>query len=125
MFNDLERLVLELDPDVLTSFELQNGGWGYVGARYRHEFGELRYIGGFRKADIVSIGGDPSYGTLISRILDNHSRGGSAPGWGRDDEPSFLCTGRHVLNLWSIFRKEYTHFSYTFENSVFQVLGRR
>lgn len=39
LFNTLEGVVLDLDPDVLTSFELQHGGWGYVGARYKHEFG--------------------------------------------------------------------------------------
>ena len=41
LFNTLEKLVLDLDPDALTSFELQHGGWGYVGARYKHEFGGL------------------------------------------------------------------------------------
>lgn len=39
LFRALEEVVLELDPDVLTSFELQNDGWGYISARYKHEFG--------------------------------------------------------------------------------------
>lgn len=110
LFNSLESLVLDLDPDVLTSFELQNGGWGYVGTRYQSEFG-----------------GDVSYGSIISRLLPRATGagGGWAPGWRGDDEPNFLSTGRHVLNLWGIFRKEYTHLSYTFENCVFQILGRR
>ena len=41
LFNALERVVHDLDPDALTSFELQHGGWGYVGARYKHHFGML------------------------------------------------------------------------------------
>lgn len=44
LFNTLERVVMDLDPDVLTSFELQHGGWGYVGARYKHEFGMLSIL---------------------------------------------------------------------------------
>jgi DNA polymerase elongation subunit (family B) len=39
LFRALEQVVLELDPDVLTSFELQNDGWGFISARYRYEFG--------------------------------------------------------------------------------------
>lgn len=43
LFNALEQVVLDLDPDVLTSFELQHGGWGYIGARYKHQFGMFVY----------------------------------------------------------------------------------
>jgi len=128
LFNALEKLVLDLDPDALTSFELQHGGWGYVEARYKNEFGVPSSC--YRRAGIcvlmwIATGGDASYGSLISRVLEGHERAYGWTGWGAGQEASFISTGRHVLNLWGIFRKEYNYTSYTFENNVFQLLGRR
>lgn len=38
---------------------------------------------------------------------------------------TFKVAGRHVLNSWRIMRSEKTLTMYTFENVVFEVLGRR
>ena len=38
---------------------------------------------------------------------------------------TFHVAGRHVFNLWRIMRSEVTLGNYTFENVVFNVLGRR
>ncbi|KAF8308894.1 hypothetical protein DL93DRAFT_2100396 [Clavulina sp. PMI_390] len=108
LFQVLETVVLDFDPDVLTSFELSHGGWGYVSARHRHLYG-----------------GDPSFGALISRLRDSSSRSTGWAGWASGQDPSLLSPGRHVLNLWEIYRKEYTYTSYTFENNVFQLLKKR
>src|SRR5258705_6841698 len=40
LINALEDVTRELDPDVLTGWELQNSSWGYVSERVRHEFCE-------------------------------------------------------------------------------------
>ncbi len=67
-----------------------------------------------------------SLSSIVSRVIDSGARSYGAPSdWSRNHETMFRTTGRHVLNLRSIFRSEHSFTSYTFENNVFQILQRR
>ncbi|KAI9063064.1 hypothetical protein FKP32DRAFT_1593035 [Trametes sanguinea] len=104
LINRLIDIVLELDPDILSGWEVQASSWGYLAARGR------------------SYGLD--LGEQISRAPGRHMGGGSDQ-WGMKTTSTFKVTGRHVLNVWRIMRSEHTFSIYTFENVVFQVLRRR
>jgi DNA polymerase zeta len=39
LFNAFEDRVMELDPDALSGWELQNDSWGYLAERMRTEYG--------------------------------------------------------------------------------------
>ncbi|KAF8337368.1 uncharacterized protein EI90DRAFT_3279675 [Cantharellus anzutake] len=107
LINALEDTVHELDPDVLTGWELQNSSWGYISERVRHEF-------------------SVSLSSMVSRVIESEGRGhGASSDWSKTHDTMFKTTGRHVLNIWSLFRSEQTFTSYTFENNVFQILQRR
>ncbi|KAF8168090.1 hypothetical protein B0H34DRAFT_786325 [Crassisporium funariophilum] len=104
LLNRLVDLVIELDPDILTGWEVQCTSWGYVEARGRSH-----------GLDIPSI---------LSRAPPRGSGGGTDQ-WGLRKTSTFKVTGRHVFNLWRIMRSENTLTLYTFENVVFTVLRRR
>lgn len=104
LLNRLIDIVLELDPDIVSGWEVQAGSWGYLTARGR------------------SYGLD--VGEQISRAPARHMGGGSDR-WGMQTTSTFKVTGRHVLNVWRIMRSEHTFSIYTFENVVFQILRRR
>ncbi|OSD03436.1 hypothetical protein PYCCODRAFT_1409114 [Trametes coccinea BRFM310] len=104
LINRLIDIVLELDPDILSGWEVQASSWGYLAARGR------------------SYGLD--LGEQISRAPGRHMGGGSDQ-WGMKTTSTFKVTGRHVLNVWRIMRSEHTFSIYTFENVVFQILRRR
>ncbi|KAI0825134.1 hypothetical protein BC628DRAFT_1321043 [Trametes gibbosa] len=104
LFNRLIDIVLELDPDIVSGWEVQAASWGYLAARGR------------------TYGLD--VGEQISRAPARHM-GGGADQWGLKTTSTFKVVGRHVLNVWRIMRSEHNFSIYTFENVVFQILRRR
>ncbi|TBU65073.1 hypothetical protein BD310DRAFT_944016 [Dichomitus squalens] len=104
LLNRLIDVILDLDPDVLSGWEVQAASWGYLSARGRN-YG----------LDV---------GEQISRAPGRTS-GGGYDQWGMKTTSTFKVIGRHVLNLWRIMRSEQTFNIYTFENVVFQLLRRR
>ncbi|KAF5370238.1 hypothetical protein D9615_010070 [Tricholomella constricta] len=99
LINRIVDIVMDLDPDVLTGWDIQRGSWGYLEAR------------GFEFSD------------LISRAPPPRSAGKDE--WGMRHTSTFKVAGRHVLNLWRIMRSEQALTSYSLENVTFNVLRRR
>uniref|UniRef100_A0A0W0G3I5 DNA polymerase n=1 Tax=Moniliophthora roreri TaxID=221103 RepID=A0A0W0G3I5_MONRR len=95
--------VVDLEPDVITGWEVQNASWGYLAARGR-SFG--------LQIDI-----------LISRAPPRAVA--SSEQWDTRHTTTFHVAGRHVFNLWRVMRSELSLNTYSFENVVFHVLGRR
>uniref|UniRef100_A0A8H7YAJ4 DNA polymerase n=1 Tax=Psilocybe cubensis TaxID=181762 RepID=A0A8H7YAJ4_PSICU len=104
LLNKLIDLVIELDPDILTGWELQLSSWGYLQMR----------------ADTYGL----TFSELISRAPPREP-GASLDQWSLRKTSTFKVAGRHVLNLWRIMRSENNLTSYTFENVAFEVLGKR
>ncbi|KAF9076289.1 hypothetical protein BDP27DRAFT_1389695 [Rhodocollybia butyracea] len=104
LINSFVDIVVELDPDILTGWDVQNASWGYFSARARSFGLELE--------------------DLISRAPPRYSSGGDTQ-WDHRHTTTLKVAGRHIFNLWRIMRSEHTLNIYTFENVAFQVLGRR
>ncbi|KAI0296211.1 hypothetical protein BC826DRAFT_1005902 [Russula brevipes] len=98
LLNTVVDLVLDLDPDVVSGWEVQSSSWGYLGARGK-QYG----------LDI---------GELISRAPGGTSSNNSDQ-WGIRHTSTFRVAGRHVLNLWRIMRVELELSMYTIENTGF------
>ncbi|PPQ64420.1 hypothetical protein CVT26_002127 [Gymnopilus dilepis] len=105
MLNRFIDLVIELDPDVLTGWEVQLNSWGFLNAR----------------SDTYGL----ALTDLISRAPPRSSGVQDIDQWGYRKTSTFKVAGRHVLNLWRVMRSERTLTIYSFENVVFEVLRRR
>ncbi|KAI0778186.1 hypothetical protein BD413DRAFT_507367 [Trametes elegans] len=104
LINRLIDIVVDMDPDIVSGWEVQAASWGYLAARGR------------------TYGLD--VGEQISRAPARQLGGGS-DSWGMKTTSTFKVIGRHVLNVWRIMRSEHNFNIYTFENVVFQILRRR
>ncbi|KAH6917376.1 hypothetical protein BKA70DRAFT_332306 [Coprinopsis sp. MPI-PUGE-AT-0042] len=104
LINNIVDTVADLDPDIITGWEVQGSSWGYLAARGKE------------------LGLDVS--ELIARAPPR-DRARSNEQWGFRQTSTFQTIGRHVFNAWRIMRSEQTLTIYTFENVVFNVLQRR
>ncbi|KAF9056176.1 hypothetical protein BJ165DRAFT_1522121 [Panaeolus papilionaceus] len=104
LINKLIDIVVDFDPDIITGWEVQYSSWGYLDQR-SHSLGL-------------------EFSSLISRAPPRHSFA-QIDQWGLRKTTTLKVTGRHVLNLWRIMRSEKALTSYTFENAMFNFLGRR
>lgn len=98
----LQKRVENLDPDILTGFEVQSSSWGYLLDRcktmvYPCEFGRVEQA-------------------KMSSKIDT---------WGARKASGLKIVGRHVLNLWRMIRGEVALLKYTLENVVYHVLHER
>ncbi|CAN7988516.1 unnamed protein product [Ixodes hexagonus] len=108
LFDALVTLIRRWDPDILVGYEIQKSSWGYLLER-----------GSYLRLDLAS---------MISRVPkggdDWHKESGD-PEWDAVQDKDIVVTGRVVLNLWRIMRKEVTLNIYTFENVYYHVVHRR
>ncbi|KAF3917252.1 hypothetical protein AA313_de0201418 [Arthrobotrys entomopaga] len=104
----LVRVVRELDPDIITGYEVHNSSWGYLIERAR-----LKY--------------DFNFCDELSRVrVQSHGRfGKEADRWGFTHTSSIRITGRHLINIWRVMRGELNLLQYTMENVAFHLLHRR
>ncbi|KAK6353373.1 DNA polymerase zeta [Orbilia brochopaga] len=104
----LVRVVRELDPDIITGYEVHNSSWGYLIERARHKYD-------FNLCD------------ELSRVrVQAHGRfGKEADRWGFTHTSSIRVTGRHLINIWRVMRGELNLLQYTMENVTFHLLHRR
>ncbi|TFK30449.1 hypothetical protein FA15DRAFT_607802 [Coprinopsis marcescibilis] len=103
LINRVIDTVVNLDPDIITGWEVQRGSWGYLDRRAKELGLDL--------------------GDMISRAP--HGRGSRSEQWGFRKTSTFHTVGRHVFNAWRIMRSEQTLSIYTFENVAFHVLHTR
>ena len=121
LINGVADLVTELDPDILTGWEVQLNSWGFLEAR-AHTHGTLSSN---QSNNELTRCRDLSFSDLISRASARQSGSNAVNQWASRKASTFKVAGRHVLNLWRIMRSEKTLPAYTFENVVFDVLRKR
>lgn len=122
LLNEVVDVIMDLDPDIVTGWEIQAASWGYLSARGR-QYG-LCYFFIYMYRSIIDIGAGFDIGDLISRS-PSRNLGGGGDQWGMRQTSTFRANGRQVLNLWRIMRSEQNLSMYSFENVVFHVLGKR
>ncbi|ODQ66790.1 hypothetical protein NADFUDRAFT_8577, partial [Nadsonia fulvescens var. elongata DSM 6958] len=98
-------LVRDLDPDILTGFEIHGSSWGYIIDRGKTHF-EFEMC------------------NELSRI-DGNSRHKINDRWGFTHASAIHITGRHFINTWRVLRSELNLLQYTIENVVYHVLHVR
>ena len=108
LVNHMVDIVRDLDPDILTGFEVHNSSWGYLIERAR-----LQYE--FNLPDEFSRMKSQSHGRF----------GKDADRWGFTHTSTVRITGRHTINIWRAMRSELNLLQYTLENVVFHLLHRR
>jgi DNA polymerase zeta len=125
MFEQLLDFVLDLDPDILTGYEVHSSSWGYLIERaakaYRMDLCErLSRIqasdGAVATRNAPENEEDEEMAPPVSREKDQ---------WGYQKTSIVSVTGRIVLNTWRLMRSELDLTSYTMENMVWHVLHRR
>ena len=108
LINRVIDIVRELDPDILTGYEVHNGSWGYLIERARINF-EFDLCDEFSRT-----------------ITQSHGRfGKNADRWGFNTTSTIRITGRHMINIWRAMRSELNLLQYTLENVAFHLLRRR
>lgn len=111
LFERLVTVVRAWDPDILIGYEIQMSSWGYV----------------IERAEILNI----NLRLLISRLVDKKETKivPVEPDHTVTDQTADLSrlhiTGRIVLCVWRLMRKEITLNVYTFENVYYHVLHKR
>ncbi|KAG0031787.1 DNA polymerase zeta [Podila clonocystis] len=112
MMNALIHRVRELDPDILTGYEVNNLSWGYLVDRYLTLFG----------LDMSK---------LLSRILParppvlTKSALEARDSFNSTHNSGLKFQGRHLFNVWRLIRNEVALTNYSFCNVVFHVLQQR
>lgn len=122
LINAIVDQINDLDPDIVTGWEVQSASWGYLNAR-AHQFGQC--VAGNKDTSLIPcclVGFD--VGELISRAPSSQL-GGGVDQWGQRHTSTFKVVGRHVLNVWRIMRSAQTLNVYSFENVAFHLLRRR
>lgn len=105
MFSGLADLVLLLDPDIISGFEVHSSSWGYLIERCTAIF-------------------DRDFCEEISRVkfkFFNSRR----DAWGYSHDSGIHIAGRHTLNIWRLLRSGLNLLKYTLENIAFHVLHER
>ncbi|OAA60130.1 DNA-directed DNA polymerase, family B, multifunctional domain protein [Cordyceps fumosorosea ARSEF 2679] len=104
----LVDVVKELDPDILTGYEVHGGSWGFLMERAR-----LKY--------------DYNLCDELSRVnAQSHGRfGKQSDRWGFNTTSTIRVTGRHMINIWRAMRGELNLLQYTMENVAWHLLHRR
>ena len=108
LLNRMVDIVRDLDPDILTGFEVHNSSWGYLIERARRQY-DYDLCEEFSRTKSQSHG-------RIGKTLDP---------WGFNHTSTIRITGRHMINIWRAMRGELNLLQYTLENIVFHILHRR
>lgn len=104
MINFAVDTVRELDPDIITGWEIQSLSWGYFIARAQSFGVDARDL----------LGRAPS--KAPNTFMDS---------WSTNHTSKVRIAGRHALNAWRLMRSELTLNFYSFHNVVRHVLRQR
>ncbi|KAF8249753.1 DNA/RNA polymerase [Wilcoxina mikolae CBS 423.85] len=108
MINTLIDIVRDLDPDILTGYEVQSSSWGYVIERATH-------LNGLELCKDLARVKHHAYGRFGKDTnLYDHNKGAG-----------IYITGRHFVNIWRAMRGELNLLGYKMENVVYHLLNRR
>ncbi|CUS20378.1 LAQU0S01e05270g1_1 [Lachancea quebecensis] len=105
MISGVADLVLLLDPDILSGFEVHSSSWGYLIERFEsayerdlcEEIARVKYKPFNKRKDV----------------------------WGFSHDSGIHVAGRHTLNIWRLLRSGINLLQYTLENIAFHVLHER
>lgn len=98
------EFVAIVDPDILTGFEVHNDSWGFL----------------LNRSEVLGY----DLATVLSRVSSLHlNKMGDF--WGYTHASSIRITGRHMINLWRVLKKESKLESFTLENFVYHLLHKR
>ncbi|CAI4823315.1 CDN_1a_G0053580.mRNA.1.CDS.1 [Saccharomyces cerevisiae] len=105
MFEALTDLVLLLDPDILSGFEIHNFSWGYIIERCQkiHQFDIVRELARVKCQ-------------IKTKLSDT---------WGYAHSSGIMITGRHMINIWRALRSDVNLTQYTIESAAFNILHKR
>lgn len=108
LFNRMIGVVRDLDPDIITGFEVHDGSWGYMIERARVKY-EWNLCDEFSRVK-----------------TDSHGRFGREDDrWGFNQTSTIRITGRHMINIWRAMRSEINLLQYTMENIIFHLFKKR
>lgn len=105
MFDALTDLILLFDPDLLSGYEIHNSSWGYI-------FERSVNIHNFNISEEIS---------RVNLNIKNKMN----DSWGYKKSSALNITGRYILNIWRLMRKELSVTQYSFENIAFLILKER
>lgn len=108
LINTLVDIVRDIDPDILTGYEVHSSSWGYIISRAMHLNGFVLY----KELSRVKV---HAFG-LAGKDVDE---------WGFNKAAAIRVTGRHVINIWRAMRGELNLLGYKLENVVYHLLNRR
>ncbi|QLQ81416.1 hypothetical protein HG537_0F01770 [Torulaspora globosa] len=105
LLDSLIDIVLIIDPDILSGFELHTASWGYLIERCRiaHQF------------DLAD---------EISRVNTN-AKTKIKDRWGYTHASAIVISGRHMLNIWRAIKDDLALAKYTIENVSYVVFQER
>ena len=112
LLRTVARLVRDLDPDFLAGYEVQMSSWGYLTSR----------------ASSLGMNMFPLLSRVPCRVRDSKLQSEEDnPGaqYDADTTSELRVVGRTVLNVWRLLRAELALYSYSLENVVWAVLGKR
>lgn len=112
MLNALIDRVRELDPDILTGYEVNNLSWGFLADRYLTLFG-------LDMSKLLSRIKPARRPVLTKSALEARDSFNSTHNSG------LKFQGRHLFNVWRLIRNEVALTNYSFCNVVFHVLQQR
>lgn len=104
MFDSFISIVVKLDPDLLTGYEVHSSSWGYLIERYN---------------SLV----DGNILALLGRCITS-SEGIQMNRWGYTHSTSYKLNGRHMINLWRVLKSDISSISYTLEHLSQKILHR-
>jgi len=108
---DLARIVRETDPDIICSFDIMKGGWGYL-------FDRATQIG-------LAAADGQTMKASFSRVAHWRHPPERSDDWGAKTTSDVHLVGRISLNLWRIIKGEVDLRMYHFEAAASKVLQRR
>lgn len=105
MFDALVDIILILDPDILSGFEVHSASWGYVIERCRRAHN-------FEIADELS----RVNSSVKTKLKD---------AWGYSHASSIVISGRHIINVWRAVKDDLALTKYTIENIAYVLFQQR
>ncbi|ORX46867.1 DNA/RNA polymerase, partial [Piromyces finnis] len=100
LIEEFVNIVINLDPDILSGYEIQNSSWGYFFQRVYKVYSKnlTKYFSRITTSNLES---------SFDQEKDE---------WGYKKTSSIHIPGRIVLNIWRLMKAEYDLISYSIEN---------
>ena len=128
MLNSLVDIVRDLDPDILTGYEIHSSSWGYVIERAKHLEGKFHSLWPpclFHRSNVCRSGLDLINEFSRAKLYTSGRAGNDVDLYNVSHQGVIKITGRHTINIWRAMKGELRLLGYNMENVVFHLLNRR